>query len=105
MPSKLRHLPLALLALPALVFADPVLKGDPQIGEKLVAQKNCEGCHVRMFGGDGSGVYTRSPRKVNSAEALLQRVAACNAQVNAGLFPDEEKHVAAWLNQKHYKFK
>jgi hypothetical protein len=36
--------------------------------------------------------------------ALGQRVAACSAQTNAGWFPEDEAHVAAWLNQTYYKF-
>jgi hypothetical protein len=35
---------------------------------------------------------------------LLQRVGACNAQMNAGWFPEEEGTVAAWLNQRYYRF-
>lgn len=107
MPSK-RLAPLLvlpLLALPALAFANPFPKGDPKIGEKLVAQKNCEGCHVERFGGDGSGIYTRKDRLINTPQALLQRIAACGSQTNAGWFPEDEAHVAAWLNQKYYKFK
>jgi hypothetical protein len=36
---------------------------------------------------------------------ILQRTAACNSQVQAGWFPEEEAEVAAYLNQQFYKFK
>ena len=96
---------LAVLLLPAIAFANPFPKGDPKIGEKLAKEKNCEACHIKIMGGDGSGIYTRKGRLINTPEALLQRVGACSAQTNAGWFPEEEMHVAAYLNEKFYKFK
>jgi hypothetical protein len=96
---------LALLLLPALALANPFPKGDPKIGEKLAKEKNCESCHIKMLGGDGSGIYTRKDRLINTPQALLQRVSACSAQTNAGWFPEDEMNVAAYLNEKFYKFK
>ncbi len=58
-----------------------------------------------MLGGDGSGIYTRKERLINTPQALLQRVSACSAQTNAGWFPEDETNVAAYLNEKFYKFK
>ena len=70
---------LAVLLLPAIAFANPFPKGDPKIGEKLAKEKNCEACHIKIMGGDGSGIYTRKGRLINTPEALLQRVGACRA--------------------------
>ncbi|MCM2306818.1 MAG: cytochrome c [Sulfuritalea sp.] len=78
--------------------------GDPKLG-KALHDKQCVACHVKLLGGDGSAMYTRKPHLINSATALKQRVAACSAQTSAGWFPEEEEHVAAWLNQTYYKFK
>jgi hypothetical protein len=36
---------------------------------------------------------------------LLTQVAACNSQLNTGWFPEDEEHVAAFLNRDYYKFK
>ena len=58
-----------------------------------------------MYGGDGSRIYTRDGRVLSDKLELLQRVAACNAQMNTGWFPDEEAHVARYLNQQYYQFK
>lgn len=88
----------AMLALPVQAA------GDPRLGKPLHA-KQCVSCHVKLQGGDGSGIYTRKPRLIDNAVALGQRVASCSAQTGAGWFPDEEAHVAAWLNQTYYKFK
>jgi mono/diheme cytochrome c family protein len=95
----------ALLLLPTLACADPYPKADPKVGEQLARKQNCEACHIQKMGGDGSAIYTRPDRKIRSAEALVQRVATCSAQTNAGWFPEDETNVAAYLNQKFYKFK
>lgn len=68
-------------------------------------EKACISCHARMYGGDGSKMYTRDGRVLSDRTELQQRVAACNAQVSSGWFPDEEEHVADYLNQKYYHFK
>lgn len=72
---------------------------------KALHEKHCTACHVRLFGGDGNKVYTRSPRLISTPTALKQRVAACSAQTGAKLFPDEEEKIAAYLTQQFYKFK
>ena len=66
--------------------------------------KACISCHTRMYGGDGSKMYTRDGRMLSNQLELLQRVSACNAQVSSGWFPEEEGAVAAWLNQQYYHF-
>lgn len=85
-------------------YAEPFPKGDPKIGQTLAA-KNCVSCHVSMFGGDGSAIYTRPDRKMKSAQQLLSQVRACNTNVGTNWFPEEELHVAAYLNKTFYKFK
>ena len=62
-----RILLLALIAAtPALAQHDAFPFGDPKKG-KTVLEAKCTGCHVQRFGGDGSGVYTRSPRRVSAS--------------------------------------
>ena len=95
----------ALLALPLLAAAEPFPKGDPVVGGKLAAAASCAKCHIEKVGGDGSRMYTRPERKVKNPKQLLTQVGACNAQLNAGWFPDEVEHVAAFLNRDYYKFK
>lgn len=68
-------------------------------------REKCVACHVRLYGGDGSKMYTRDGRLLSSQLDILQRVASCNAQVSAGWFPEDEASVAAWLNQQFYHFK
>lgn len=71
---------------------------------KPLHEKACVACHARMYGGDGSKMYTRDGRMLSSRLELLQRVATCNAQVSAGWFPEDEANVAAWLNKHYYHF-
>ncbi|HUX29067.1 MAG TPA: cytochrome c [Thiobacillus sp.] len=72
---------------------------------KILHDKACISCHARMFGGDGSKIYTRADRKIQNAQQLAARISGCNANTGAGWFPEDEAHVAAYLNQQYYKFK
>ncbi|HSQ81728.1 MAG TPA: cytochrome c [Casimicrobiaceae bacterium] len=81
----------------------PFAQGDPHKGEKLVT-KDCESCHASKFGGDANAIYLRKDRRVKSASQLLSQVTMCNTQLNSGFFPDDEKDVAAYLNQRYYHF-
>lgn len=76
---------------------------DLQAG-KVLHDKACTSCHIRMYGSDGSKMYTRDGRALSDKLELLQRVAACNSQVNSGWFPEDESNVAAWLNRHYYRF-
>ncbi|HUX65483.1 cytochrome c [Sulfuricella sp.] len=95
-------LSLLLVSMPAL--ADPFPKGDAKIG-KTLHDKSCISCHVSMTGGDGSAIYSRLERKVKNPQQLQARIRTCNANVGANWFPDEENHVAAYLNLQYYHFK
>ena len=99
-----RLLGFILSLLTTVLYAAPFEEGDAAQGEKLT-KKSCEACHVARFGGDGSKVYTRPNRIVKNAEQLISRVATCNTNSGANLFPEEEVHIAAYLNQQYYKFK
>jgi mono/diheme cytochrome c family protein len=97
---------IVLLGMAGVVLAqsDAFPFGDPGAGKKVLEAK-CTGCHVSRFGGDGSGVYTRSPRRVSSAQSLLAWVQRCNNGNKLQLGPEEEESVAAYLNEAYYKFK
>jgi len=96
-------LPLLFLASSWVVAEEPWGQVDLKVAPEL-HQKSCVACHARMYGGDGSKMYSRDGRMLSNKLELLQRVAACNAQVSAGWFPEEEASVAAWLNQHYYRF-
>lgn len=85
------------------VFAGYAYAADVARG-KALHDKQCVSCHIKRYGGDGSEIYLRADRIVRDSKALGQRVAACNAMVNAGLFPEDEADIAAYLAQRYYKF-
>ena len=76
--------------------------GDAVRGRAL-AEKDCNGCHVRQFG-SVERIYLREDRRVRTPAQLQAQVAYCNTQLGTGLFPDEEAHIAAWLDQQYYRF-
>lgn len=89
---------LALGLLPLPSFAADAARG------KTLHDKQCVSCHVQRHGGDGSATYLRKDRLIHDRKALGQRVAMCNTMVNAGLFPEDEEDIAAYLAQRYYKF-
>ena len=93
---------LLLLALagPALALAAP----DPVEGARLVAESGCETCHHNKTLGDAKAVYLRTDRKVTSLKKLKAQVARCNSELDLKLFPDDEEHIVAYLNEAYYKF-
>jgi hypothetical protein len=78
-------------------------KADVAAGKGL-HEKNCTSCHASSYGGDGSAIYTREYRKVNTSKGLVAQVRACNTNLGLKWFEDEELNTAAYLNQTYYKF-
>ena len=58
-----------------------------------------------------SALATRPPstrasdRRVGTPSQLLAQMQRCNVELGKGYFPDEEEHIAAYLNLRYYKFK
>ncbi len=94
---------LVVLALP-LGASTAFAAVDIEQGKRL-HDKQCVSCHIKRYGGDGSKIYTRPDRIIHDRAALGQRVAACNSMTNAGLFPEDEENIAAYLARQYYKFK
>jgi cytochrome c553 len=90
-------------AQPATPQPPAFAKGDAAIG-KALSDKDCVECHERRFG-DADTIYSRADRKVRTPEQLLQQVRYCSAQVGSNYFPEEDEHVAAYLNLQYYKFR
>jgi hypothetical protein len=87
------------LMVPFAALATP----DATEGGKLVQTHKCEACHQSKVYGPVGTIYLRSDRKVTSWVKLRSQVAACNTMLKIGLFPEEEEHIAAFLNQTYYK--
>ena len=72
---------------------------------KQLHDENCITCHVSLVGGDGSGIYTRPDRRIDSKPALVNQVNRCQDSMS---MPWPEAHVndvVHYLNSKFYKFK
>lgn len=98
-------LAVAALLFPLALHADPFPKGDPKAGKKLFDEAKCNACHNSLMGGDGNRMFTRPEHKIKDAPALLKMVRFCVSQTGASVFPEDEQHIAAYLNQQFYKFK
>jgi hypothetical protein len=94
---------LLMLLFSGLTLAQPFSEGNAQIGKAMV-EKHCIECHARRFGGDGSKIYTRENRIVNSSKGLIAQIRNCNTMLGMKWFEDEELNVAAFLNQSYYHF-
>jgi cytochrome c5 len=81
----------------------PFKAGDAEAGRKIV-DKDCVSCHAAKFAGDPDRMYTRADRRVKTPAQLLSQVQACNTNLGKGYFPDEEEHIAAYLNRSFYRF-
>ena len=87
------------LLFPLTVIAAP----DAAIGRSLVEKHKCEACHQGKVQGPVGAIYVRKDRKVSSWAKLKSQVAFCNAQLGTGLFPEDEEHIAAFLNATYYR--
>ena len=81
----------------------PFAAGNAQAGGAIV-DRDCVGCHAQMFSGDADHIYRRTERRVKTPAQLLAQVQACNVNLGKGYFPEEEEHIAAYLNLEFYKF-
>lgn len=73
-------------------------------GKKLV-QENCVKCHAGIVGGDGSKIYTRPNRNIDSLAALNKQVHRCKNALGVSWPEDQIADVVAYLNKTYYKFK
>ena len=88
-------------------FADsqppPFAAGKPHEGQMLV-QRDCIACHAQRYAGDHEQIYLRLDRRVRTPAQLMAQIQRCNTELGTNYFPEEEEHVAAYLNLHYYKF-
>ena len=99
LPMALTFSALALAQVPS-IFKEADLK----LGETLLKENRCAGCHQEKVGGDGTAIY-RPTGRINAPGILRGMVEQCNTTLNLSLFPDEVTAIAAVLNRDHYRFK
>jgi len=76
---------------------------DPERGKSL-HDENCTHCHISLMGGDGSGIYTRPDRRIDSLPALRKQVNRCKDSLGAPWPPDQIDDLVLYLNQTFYQF-
>lgn len=81
----------------------PFAHGDAVAGKALV-ERDCVACHARRMEGDANRMYLRPDHRVRTPAQLIAQVRYCNTELGTNYFPEEEEHVAAYLNQRFYKF-
>jgi mono/diheme cytochrome c family protein len=95
------RLPLPLLALASLAAGMPA-HADIKRGADL-HQNNCVACHAQMVGGDGSLLYTRPDRRIQSRPALERQVRRCKENLGLTWFDEEVADVVEFLDARYYK--
>ena len=81
----------------------PFAHGNPQLGKPMV-ERDCVACHAQRMAGDAEKMYLRGDHRVRTPQQLLAQVSYCNTQLGTNYFPDDEEHVAAYLNAQYYHF-
>lgn len=103
-PTHILSLSLPLLFTSGTSLANPFPEADLEQGEET-HMEICVQCHMDKFGGEGgSNIYTRADRRVKTPSALTQQLTACTTMLNLDLFPEDEYHLAGFLNKHFYKF-
>lgn len=85
--------------------AEPFPGADLANGQEIQTSKGCASCHSAKTGRDEAFIYLRDDRKVKTLFDLRRTVSMCNSQLQLGLFPEDERDVAAYLNAHYYKLK
>lgn len=77
--------------------------GDAQRGKEL-HDENCTKCHISLVGGDGTGIYVREDRRMESYTALYNQVKRCKTSLGVPWPEHQIEDVITYLNTKFYKF-
>ncbi|MCU0929189.1 MAG: hypothetical protein MUE62_08425 [Burkholderiaceae bacterium] len=85
--------------------ANPFPDADLANGRKIHVESKCAACHEEKTGRDAGFIYLRDDRKVRTIFDLKRYMSLCNSELRLGLFPEDERDVAAFVNQQWYKLK
>ena len=83
--------------------AEPFPDADLANGREIHYSKRCAACHTEKTSMDESFIHLRADRKVKTLFDLRRYVSVCNMELKLELFPEDERDVAAYLNQRFYK--
>lgn len=71
---------------------------------KELHDSNCTSCHISMQGGDGSGIYLRKNKRIESHPALVKQVNRCRDSLGVPWPDDHVADVVEYLDTSFYKF-
>lgn len=92
------------LSLIASFFLMPVsVSADIENGKEL-HDSNCTSCHISIKGGDGSDIYTREDKRIESYPALIKQVNRCRDSLGMKWPENHVNDVVEYLNSTFYKF-
>jgi len=86
------------LLFPVTLFAENLERG------KSLHNENCTTCHKKMYPGDGSGIYTRADKRIETLDGLQIQVNRCKDSLGFKWPEDQIDDVVAYLNKQYYKF-
>jgi len=71
---------------------------------KALHDENCIKCHAGIVGGDGTAIYTRPDRRIDSLEGLRHQVNRCKDSLGLPWPADQIDDVVYYLNHNFYRF-
>ena len=84
-------------------FTSSIVVANTEAGRKL-HQENCVSCHAAMTGGDGTVLYTRTDRRVNSSDGLQKQIHRCQSSLELNWSAQQLQDVHQYLNTNFYNF-
>ena len=72
---------------------------------KSLHDANCINCHAQLVGGDGTGIYTRENRKIDTFAQLDKQVRRCRDSLGMSWPEEQIMDVVMYLNKTFYHFK
>jgi len=72
---------------------------------KELHDANCTSCHIDLQGGDGTGIYTRENKRIETYPALIKQVKRCRDSLGVPWPEEHVDDVVEYLNSTFYKYK
>lgn len=86
------------LSIAGQLYAEDLKRG------RALHQENCIQCHATMYGGDGTTIYIREDRRIDSLAALTNQVKRCKNGLGLPWPDDQAKDLTSYLNSSFYHF-
>lgn len=88
----------------SFIFISIQANADVDNGKNL-HDSNCTSCHISIEGGDGTGIYTREHKRIESYPALVKQVKRCRDSLGVPWPEEHVNDVVEYLNSTFYKYK